>query len=165
MKRFLVPGVIALTVGLIAALLFWNSSTPAPDITVKTLKGEVVRLSALRGKVVLVNFWATSCATCVQEMPELSAVYREFQPRGLELVAVAMQYDPPNFVLNYAESKRLPFKVALDLDGKAAEAFGGILGTPTTYVIDPQGKVYKRYLGIPDWGELRQWLNTTLKHT
>lgn len=165
MKRFLLPGVIALIAGLALALFLNTGGEAAPDITVKTIKGETVRLSSLRGKAVIVNFWATSCATCVQEMPELITLYRQYQAQGLELVAVAMQYDPPNYVLNYAESKQLPFKVALDVDGAAAQAFGGILGTPTTYVIDPQGKVFKRYLGIPNWSELRLWLNTTLaKH-
>lgn len=165
MKRFLLPGFIALIAGLALALLLNRDGETAPDITVKTIKGETVRLSSLRGKVVMVNFWATSCATCVQEMPELITLYRQYQAQGLELIAVAMQYDPPNYVMNYAESKQLPFKVALDIDGAAAQAFGGILGTPTTYVIDPQGKVFKRYLGIPNWSELRLWLNTTLaKH-
>ncbi len=163
MKRFLLPGVVALIAGLALALLLNSGGNLAPDVTVKTIKGETIQLSSLRGKVVVINFWATSCATCVQEMPELSALYRQYQTHGLELVAIAMQYDPPNYVMNYAESKQLPFKVALDVDGAAAQAFGGILGTPTTYVIDPQGKVFKRYLGIPNWSELRQWLNTTLE--
>lgn len=95
-------------------------------------------------------------------MPELTRLHRQWQPRGLEVVAIAMQYDPPNYVLNYAETRQLPFRVALDSDGKAAAAFGGILGTPTSYVLDREGRIFKRYLGIPDWNELQQWLGKTL---
>lgn len=164
MKKYLLPGLIALCVLLAAGLYFGGGAPMAPNIMVKTLKGETVQLSELRGKVVLLNFWATSCATCVQEMPELARLHTEWQSRGLEVVAIAMQYDPPNYVLNYAETKGLPFKVALDVDGSAAAAFGGILGTPTSYIVDPHGRIFKRYLGIPDWKELRQWLSVTLPH-
>lgn len=162
MKSYVLPGLLALAVLLAGALYFSGGRAAAPDITVRTLKGEVVRLSSLKGKVVLLNFWATSCATCIQEMPELTRLHRQWQPRGLEVVAIAMQYDPPNYVLNYAETRQLPFRVALDSDGKAAAAFGGILGTPTSYVLDREGRIFKRYLGIPDWNELQQWLGKTL---
>lgn len=162
LKKILLP-VVGVAALVMAAVLYFNSGRDlAPDISVRTLKGETVQLSSLRGKAVLINFWATSCATCIQEMPDLVRLHQQWHGRGLEVVAVAMQYDPPNYVLNYAESRQLPFKVALDVDGSAAAAFGGIMGTPTTYVIDPQGRVFKRYLGIPDWNELRQWLGRVL---
>lgn len=162
LKTLVLPALLALTLAIVAALFLTSGPEPAPDMRVKTLRGDVVELSSLRGKAVLVNFWATSCATCIEEMPDLVRLHQEWHPRGLEIVAVAMQYDPPNYVLNYAETRRLPFKVALDIDGSAAAAFGGILGTPTTYAIDPQGRIFKRYLGIPDWNELRQWLGQSL---
>lgn len=163
MKRNLIIGALIVLAALGAVYFFgFASRKPAPDMVVKTLQGETVQLSKLRGKVVLINFWATSCATCIKEMPSLTALYREWQPKGLELVAVAMQYDPPNYVLHYAQSNKLPFKVALDIEGKAAQAFGGVLGTPTTYVVDPQGRIHKRYLGEPDWAELKDWLGKTL---
>lgn len=162
-KSIVLPAVAVVCIVAAAAfLLLRGGSQAAPDVTVTTIKGERVPLAQMRGKVVLVNFWATSCATCIQEMPDLVRLAREWQPRGVEVVAVAMQYDPPNYVLNYAETRQLPFRVALDADGSAAAAFGGILGTPTTFVIDPQGRIWKRYLGIPDWAELRQWLGRTL---
>jgi peroxiredoxin len=108
----------------------------------------------LRGKVVMVNFWATSCATCVKEMPQMVDTYNKFKDQGLEFVAVAMSYDPPNYVLNYTETRKLPFKVALDSGGDLAKQFGDVAMTPTTFVIGKDGKILKRYLGEPDFASL-----------
>lgn len=72
----------------------------------------------LRGKVVLVKFWATSCVTCVKQMPDNIANYNQYHPQGYETIAVAMNYDPPNYVLNFAQTRKLPFPVALDTSGE-----------------------------------------------
>ncbi len=134
----------------------------APAVTFKTLNGEQFTTESLKGKVVLVNFWATSCSTCIAEMPELVDTYKKFQGRGLELVAVAMSYDPPNYVLNYAETRELPFKVALDTDGSAAKLFGDVKLTPTTFLIDKEGNIVKRYVGKPEFPALHQLLEKSL---
>jgi len=126
----------------------------APEVRFVTLSGERFATSDLRGKVVLVNFWATSCAICVAEMPMLVETQRRFAARGLETVAVAMSYDHPNAVAQFARRRALPFRVALDLSGEAATGFGGIVGTPTTFVLDRHGRIVKRYLGRPDEQEL-----------
>ncbi len=125
-----------------------------PVVTLATIQGEKLTAGDLRGKVVLVNFWATSCVTCVKEMPKLVETYRKHRDRGFETIAVAMSYDPPNYVLHYAEKNALPFKVALDPLGAAARAFGDVSLTPTTFVIDRRGAIVKRYLGEPDFAEL-----------
>lgn len=88
--------------------------------------------------------------------------YNKFHNNGLEFIAVAMSYDPPNYVLNYAKTRNLPFQVALDTDGALAKAFGDIKLTPTTFVIDKQGKILKRYVGEPDFAELHQLLDKAL---
>ena len=125
-----------------------------PDITVVSLEGERVALDALRGKVVLVNFWATDCAVCLKEMPAMVETYRSYRARGLEAIFIAMPYDRPDRVLHYARSAALPFIVALDVQGEAARAFGGIRGTPTTFLIDKRGRIVERILGEPDFGRL-----------
>ena len=135
---------------------------PAPDVSFSTIDGEPLSTAGLRGKVVLVNFWATSCVTCVEEMPRLVATYQKHRARGFEAVAVAMRYDPPNYVLAYAERAALPFKVALDPQGEAARRFGDVALTPTTFVIDRQGRIVKRYVGEPDFGELDALLEEKL---
>ena len=146
---------------LFAALSLFKKEL-APAVSFRTLNGEQIALESLRGKVVMVNFWATSCSTCVQEMPEMIETYKKYSDRGLEFIAVAMSYDPPNYVLNYAESRQLPFKVALDTDGQAAKSFGDVKLTPTTFVIGKDGTILKRYVGIPEFASMHQLLEKAL---
>jgi peroxiredoxin len=133
-----------------------------PQVTFTNLKGDKLTTQDLRGKVVMVNFWATSCSTCIAEMPRMIETYNKYNKQGLEFVAVAMSYDPPNYVVNYAETRQLPFHVALDVQGKLAQAFGDVKLTPTTYVIDKQGNVLKRYVGEPSFTELHGLLEKAL---
>jgi peroxiredoxin len=139
-----------------------NSSVAAPEVTFIGIDGQKITSQSLRGKVVMVNFWATSCTTCVKEMPQMVETYNKFKGQGLEFVAVAMKYDPPNYVLNFAETRKLPFKVAMDSGGDIAKAFGDVALTPTTFVIDKQGKIIKRYVGEPKFDALHQLLQKAL---
>src|SRR4051812_25141687 len=159
LKAIAAVAVLAIAV---AGYLSLSSAAAAPEVTFTTLTGETVSSKNLRGKVVMVNFWATSCSTCVAEMPHMVQTYNKYKGQGLEFVAVAMSYDPPNYVLNYAQTRSLPFKVALDTKGELALAFGDVKMTPTTYVIDKQGKIIKRYLGEPDWDALNKLLEKEL---
>ena len=134
----------------------------APKVTFTDIKGNQISLEQLKGKVVMVNFWATSCTTCVGEMPDMVKTYEKYHAQGLEYVAVAMSYDPPNYVLNFTETRKLPFNVALDLDGKLAEQFGDVKLTPTTFVIDKQGKIIKKYVGAPEFNELHHLLESQI---
>jgi peroxiredoxin len=148
------------------AIAAWFALTPtvaAPEVKFTTLKGEQLSTSDLRGKVVLVNFWATTCVTCVAEMPKMVETYNKYRTQGFETVAVAMSYDPPNYVLNYVEKTKLPFKVALDPMGQVAKSFGDIRLTPTTFVIDRRGNIVKQYLGEPDFVQLHALLEAKLK--
>ncbi|HSS45906.1 MAG TPA: TlpA disulfide reductase family protein [Burkholderiales bacterium] len=161
-RRFL----ILLALGALLAVLFTQAVTqnsPAPQVTFTSLKGEKIPMRSLRGKVVLVNFWATSCVGCVHEMPQMVDTYRKFQAQGLETIAVAMSYDPPNYVVNYTEKNALPFKVALDVQGDIAQAFGDVKLTPTTFVIDKRGNIIKRILGEPDFAKLHLLLEKELQ--
>ncbi|MBN9116616.1 MAG: TlpA family protein disulfide reductase, partial [Pandoraea sp.] len=110
----------------------------------------------------LVNFWATSCTTCMKEMPSMVQTYEKYKGRGLEFVAVAMSYDPPMYVVNYAQSRQLPFKVAMDSDGSVAKQYGNVQLTPTTFVVDRNGKVLKQYVGEPEYAELDKLIETAL---
>jgi peroxiredoxin len=115
-----------------------------------------------KGKVLVINFWATSCVTCVKEMPDLVNTYEKYKSQGLEFIALAMSYDPPMYVVNFAETRKLPFIVAMDSDGSAAKAFGKIQLTPTTLVINKQGKIIKRYVGEPEWNDFHKLLEKSL---
>jgi peroxiredoxin len=154
--------VVAAAIAVAAYFALWQVPE-APQVQFRTLAGEKIMTSDLRGKVVLVNFWATSCVTCMVEMPKIVETYNKYKSQGFETVAVAMDYDPPNFVLNYAQQKQLPFKVALDVDGSVARGFGNVRLTPTTFIIDKRGRVIKQFLGEPDFAQLHVLLEAKLK--
>jgi peroxiredoxin len=137
-------------------------SVPAPDVTFISIDGRKISTQDLRGKVVMVNFWATSCTTCVHEMPAMVDTYNKFKGQGLEFLAVAMSYDPPNYVLNFTETRKLPFTVALDSGGDIARQFGKVSMTPTTFVIGKDGKIIKRYVGEPEFSSLHALLQKAL---
>ena len=120
------------------------------------IDGRRLHLGQLRGRPVLVNFWATSCRLCIKEIPHLKALYRELAPRGLELIGVAMPYDPPDRVLIYARAQELPYPVALDVEGRVLRAFGGVRGTPTIFLVAPEGHVVLRATGKLDLPRLRR---------
>lgn len=164
-RKFVIFTFIASGVLIVLAVLFYQSLSgrqAAPDVTYMNLKGEEISQQSLRGKVVMVNFWATTCSTCVAEMPQMVATYNKYHQRGLEFVAVAMRYDPPNLVLDFAETRQLPFHVALDLQGRLAQSFGDVKATPTTFIIDKQGRIIKRYVGKPSFKELQKLLDNAL---
>ncbi|MBC7684671.1 MAG: TlpA family protein disulfide reductase [Bdellovibrionales bacterium] len=142
--------------------LMVGQNPAAPEVTFIDLKGQKISSQSLRGKVVMVNFWATSCTTCVKEMPQMVETYNKFKGQGLEFVAVAMKYDPPNYVINFTETRKLPFTVALDSGGDIAKAFNEVSLTPTTYVINKDGKIIKRYVGEPDFVALHALLGKAL---
>jgi peroxiredoxin len=154
--------VILMVIAAVFAYQFMSKSNRAPDVTLVQLNGERIALSSLRGQVVMVNFWATSCTTCVKEMPEMVRTYEQYRDRGLDFIAVAMQYDPPSYVMNFAQTRQLPFRVAMDADASVAKAFGNVQLTPTTFVIDKQGKIIKQYVGEPDFKQLHALLEDAL---
>jgi len=145
-----------------ASLLSACGSDAAPPSTFVLLDGSSHTTADLKGKVTLVNFWATSCTTCVAEMPQIVATYDKFKARGYETIAVAMQYDPPSYVVNFAETRKLPFKVAIDNTGAVAKAWGDVKLTPTTYIVNKQGEIVKRYVGAPDFAELHKLIEKLL---
>ena len=134
----------------------------APESSFVLLDGSRISTAQLQGKVTLVNFWATSCTTCVAEMPELVATYDKYQGRGYETLAVAMSYDPPAYVVNFAETRKLPFKVAIDNTGANAKAWGDVKLTPTTYLLNKRGEIVKRYVGTPEFAELHRLIEKLL---
>lgn len=146
-------GLVALvvTVAVIAGL---KRPVTVPEVSFIGLKGEQTTLSSLRGKVVLVNFWATTCAICLREMPRIAETHEKYRARGFDTIAVAMSYDRPDWVFEYAERTKPPFAIALDLQGRVERAFGGVRGTPTSFLLDKKGRIVWRVEGEPDFGEL-----------
>ena len=154
-RLFVIAGAAALSVG--AAALVYQSLGQreiAPSVSYVLLDGARADSSQWKGKVMLVNFWATSCTTCVHEMPQIVATYEKFKGRGFDTLGVAMSYDPPAFVANFAESRKLPYGIAIDNTGEIARQFGKVQLTPTTLLINKRGEIVKRYVGEPDFAAL-----------
>ncbi|MGA0582368.1 MAG: peroxiredoxin family protein [Castellaniella sp.] len=150
MKKILIGLAAVVAIGAATLWQFQGSAQAAPDVAFTDLNGRTVTMQDLRGKVVLVKFWATSCTTCVAQMPDTIRHYQELKARGFDTIGVAMQYDPPNYVKNFTETRQLPFPVVIDAQGKIAQAFGDVRLTPTAFLIDKQGHIIKRYLGNYD---------------
>ncbi len=160
LKKSLLPAII---MGLLAFLAFQlNNKSVAPNVTFTTIEGKKIAMADLKGKVVLVNFWATDCPGCVKEMPALVNAYKQYNTKGFEIVAVAMPYDPPAQVLNYTKQKGLPFPVMLDGLSEITDQFGGINLTPTTYIFDKKGHLLRRTIGNIDFDALYVMLNKEL---
>lgn len=140
-----------------------NTRKSAPPSQFFLLNESVLTSNELKGKVWLLNFWATSCATCVKEMPAFQKIYLEYQPKGLEIIAVAMSYDNPEYVEKFQKQKGLPFKVALDKNGTNSKKWGNIEITPTTFLIDKHGNIVQTTVGEPDFKRLKEKLNKLLK--
>ena len=143
---------IILSFTLIVGLLgwFWLSHSglqQAPDVALQFIDGRKSELHDLATGALLVTFWATTCETCIKKTPELKALYNRLNPRGLELVAVAMAYDPPNRILAFSEDNDIPYPIALDLDGSVAKAFNDVALTPTTFLISADMKIVTTTIG------------------
>jgi peroxiredoxin len=132
----------------------------APDAVFKTISGESIHLAELKGKPVLVTFWATDCASCIAEIPELIRLHDQYAASGLTIIAVAMYYDPPNRVVEFSQSRQLPYPVALDPNAEHAVAFGNIQFTPTSFLIDRNGLVVMQKTGRFNLSTVQEQLKT-----
>ena len=154
---------------LIAAGIFvWlvpGGPKAAPDITVFTTDGEQLAFSSLQGNPVLVTFWATTCRTCVREIPDLIDLYRELAPQGLKIIAIAMYYDPPNQVLAMRKARDIPYTIALDIHADAARAFDNVRLTPTAFLVAPDGRIVYRKTGELPFERLRKDIMTMLEQS
>lgn len=154
MKRswYLAAAVLVLAISL--GIYLSSGASTAPQSSFVMLDGSKKDTSQMKGHVTLVNFWATSCTTCVAEMPKIISTYEKYKSRGFDTIAVAMSYDPPSYVVNFAQTRKLPFNVAIDNTGEVAKAWGDVKLTPTTYLVNKRGEIVKRYVGEPDFAEL-----------
>ena len=159
-KKLVIP--LALAALLVFLGLSLNNKSQAPNITFTTIEGKKINMADLKGKVVLINFWATDCPGCIKEMPELINTYNLYKPKGFEVISVAMPYDPPAQVFNYTRQKSLPFPVMHDGFSEVTEAFGGVNLTPTAFVFDKKGNRLQRTIGELDFAKLHQLLNLEL---
>lgn len=125
-----------------------KTGSVAPDFQLNTLDGKPVKLSAYRGKAVLLNFWATWCGPCKVETPWLVDFYKQYQPQGLEIVGVSMDDDGSNDeIAKFVKEMNINYTIVQGTE-KVADAYGGIDGLPISFFIDRNGKVVDMTIGL-----------------
>lgn len=145
----MLPIIILLLLG--AMLLARGSGTPtqigmtAPDFSLTTLDGEPISLAELRGRPVIVNFWASWCLPCQEEFPLLAEAYQRHAEHGLAIVGIVYQ-DTSSAAADFMEREGASWPAAADPDGRAAQAYG-ILAPPETFLVDRDGRIVARALG------------------
>lgn len=130
------------------------------DVSFTLIDGRRISVKQLQGRPVLVTFWATTCASCIKEIPDLINLYDKFSAKGLEIIAVAMPYDRPDHVLEMVKAHKLPYPIALDIDARIVRAFGDVRVTPNNFLITPNGKIIKHHVGILDMSATGQLLQS-----
>ena len=133
----------SLTPGLTAE----TGASAAPEFRLKDIDGRAVSLSDFRGKVVILDFWATWCPPCRREIPDLISLQTQYKARGLQIVGVAL--DEPDKVKGFAQYTGMNYPVLLGNDDVSA-LYGGISGIPTTFIIDRNGKIAERFIGFTE---------------
>jgi len=161
LKKFSI--IVFILVGI--TLIFMSTQKKlVPQIDMLTISGETISTKDLKGSVYLVNFWATDCPGCIEEMPGLIDTFNKYKNKNFTVIAVSMFYDPPSRVLSYTEKNKLPFPVTLDLDKNIMNSFDDIKLTPTSVLINKKGQVVNTIIGVLDFKDLHEKIDLMLKN-
>jgi len=153
---------LVLSTLLVLFFLLLATNKKVPEIAVTSITGEAIKLYQDKNNFTIINFWATDCPGCIKEMPGFTHIYNQFKGQGLQIIAVSMSYDPPNQVLNFTQKNKIPFPVVLDVDGQIARSFEDIRLTPTSILIDKNGKIIDKVIGELDFIKLNALLKKHL---
>ncbi len=123
----------------------------APDFELSDLDGKIHHLSDYRGKVLIVNFWATWCPPCREEMPSMERAWQKIKDDGMAMIAINVGEDEDT-IFQFTASYPVTFPLLLDQDSEVVGPWG-VRGLPTTYVVDPQGRVVYRAIGGREWDD------------
>lgn len=124
-----------------------GSGQPAPQFSLPNLEGKQIHLNDFANKVVIVDFWATWCGPCREEIPHLNKLYEDYRGKGLEIIGISMDTDEPASIKNFTKEFRMEYTVVVGNEG-VAQDFGGLVGYPTTIILDRKGNMVKRFTGF-----------------
>jgi len=151
-KRSLASKALVLSLCLVSLLLLLRcareekSSSLAPDFTLQTLDGEEITLSKLKGKAILLDFWATWCGPCREAVPHLVEFYESYQDRGFEVIGLNLDKSNPGAVRTFVKSFNIPYPIVIAPDEVVRNY--GVTGLPTTILIDKEGKIREKIVGF-----------------
>jgi len=157
-RSLILPTALLALAGLL--WLIWPQAQTMPDTRFVLLDGRKIDSQELRGRPVLINFWSVSCSICIRDMPKLARLQETLHDRDLLVIGVALSSDPPPVVLDFVGKHPPGFAIALDVHGEVSRAFGDVQVTPTTFLIDPAGRIRYSERGPLDEIRIRATLST-----
>jgi len=157
MKDKIVAGFVVALLAVVGFVWFSPAGLKQiPDLTLEAIDGRTIKFRELSGRPLIITFWATTCPGCIKEMPHLIELYEELAAKGLEIVGIAMYYDPPNQVMTMARQRGIPYPIVLDQDKSALRAFGIRDLTPNSFLVAPDGRVVYHKVGEMDMGKVKK---------
>lgn len=138
-----------------AYFYFTEEAKQLPEVEFTLLDGKKLKLDELKGKTILLNFWATSCSPCRKEIPGLVDLYKEFSVKGVQIIGVAMAHDRPDQVIAFKQDYNIPYALALDINSEVAKAFD-VEVIPVSILISPRGQIEYRHSGLIDINDMRK---------
>ena len=122
----------------------------APDFSIKDMSGDIYKLSQKRGKVIFINFWATWCKPCLDEMPSIEEMFRMFKNDNIEVIGISIDKHGKDVVKSFIERFDISFPILLDLTEEVGLEYG-ITGVPETFIVDEKGIIVEKVIGPRDW--------------
>jgi len=160
MKLVHVLAATVLLIGFTAGLAL--AGDPAPNFALKTLDGKTIELKKLQGKVVFVNFWATWCGPCRGEIPGMTRVYDKYKTKGFEIVGVALDNGGWDDVKPWLQKNPINYPIVIG-DQSLTDAYGGVEGIPTTFIVDRKGNIQSKHVGGLREEEFEKLVKTALQ--
>ncbi len=135
---------------------------PVPDLTLITLQGDTLQLGALRGNILLIDFWATWCPPCRAEMPFFNDLYQKYRDQGVLVIGINID-ERESTVRRFIEKLGITYPVVMGTSRREGRAFGGIVGLPTTFVVDAEGRIRARAVGFHPREYFEGWIRKLLE--
>ena len=155
---------LAIGAAVFAAPALAAATGPAADFTLPSAQGgKPVKLSDYKGKVVILDFWATWCPPCRKEIPDFVSLQKEFGPKGLQVIGVALDQEGAGVVKPFIAENHINYPIGLDSKSEIPSLYGGVRGIPTTFIIDRQGKIVKKFVGAEERKTFEEEITKLLK--